>query len=62
MNQPDRLLRVTTASKSLGVSDDTIRRWFDIGKLSGIEIQNPARRTIRIYKSSVDRLKEARTT
>ncbi len=58
MEEKDILMRTTTVARILAVSDDTVRRWFDEGILQGMEKQNRNRRTIRIYKSSVDLFRE----
>ena len=55
MDGHDRLLTVPIVAKKLNCDPKTVRDWFDRGFLTGKEIPNPQRRTIRIWQSSVQR-------
>lgn len=52
-DEPDRLLPIGEAARSLGVSLDTIRRWERDGKISGIRTPGGQR---RFPQSEIDRL------
>ena len=54
MDTPRPTISSTEAAKILGVTDDTIRAWFDRGLIEGYKTSPLRRGRLRLYRDAVE--------